>query len=108
MSGKKYQESLKLVDQTKQYSPDEYPRYENYDAINIDKVTDIPCDYEGIMGVPITFLGKYNPKQFEIIDAREITRIEKLKNKSTYLIKDADSVINGKPTYARICIKKVS
>ena len=46
--------------------------------------------------------------QFQIIDAREIALKDKLKNKSTFLIKDADSAINGKPTYARICIKRVS
>ncbi len=44
-----------------------YPKYENYDAINIDKVDDIPCDYDGVMGVPVTFLNKYNPEQFEIV-----------------------------------------
>ena len=46
---------------------DEYPQYDNYDAINVDKVRDIPVDYIGTIGVPITFLGKYNPAQFEII-----------------------------------------
>lgn len=51
----------------KHYTPEEYPKYENYDAINVDRVSDIPCDYEGAMGVPITFLDKYNPMQFEII-----------------------------------------
>lgn len=51
----------------KQYSSEEYPKYDNYDAINVDKVTDIPYDYPGDMGVPITFLDKYNPNQFEII-----------------------------------------
>lgn len=51
----------------KHYTPEEYPKYDNYDAINVDKVTDIPCDYDGIMGVPITFVDKYNPEQFEII-----------------------------------------
>lgn len=52
----------------KHYSPTDYPKYDNYDAINVDKVTDIPDDYNGIIGVPITFLDKYNPDQFEIID----------------------------------------
>lgn len=47
---------------------DKYPRYDNYDAINVDKLADIPSDYEGVMGVPITFLDKYNPEQFEIIE----------------------------------------
>ena len=46
---------------------DMYPKYDNYEAINVDKVTDIPMDYEGVMGVPITFLDKYNPEQFEIV-----------------------------------------
>ena len=44
-----------------------YPKYDNYDAINIDKVNEIPLDYEGFMGVPVTFMDKYNPEQFEII-----------------------------------------
>ena len=60
-----------------------------------------------IWGVPITFLDKYCPTQFKIIDARAIALNDKQKNKNTYLIKDADGAINGKPTYARICIKKV-
>lgn len=51
----------------KRYNPEEYPKFDNYDAINVDKVTDIPCDYDGMMGVPITFLDKYNPEQFNII-----------------------------------------
>lgn len=51
----------------KKYTPEEYPKFDNYDAINIDKVSDIPFDYDGLMGVPITFLDKYNPEQFEII-----------------------------------------
>jgi len=49
------------------YSPEEYPHYYNYDAIEVSKTTNIPCDYWGIMGVPITFLDKYNPDQFEIL-----------------------------------------
>ena len=55
------------LDLWKNYSPDLYPRYVNYDAINVDKTIDIPCDFDGQMGVPITFLDKYNPDQFEII-----------------------------------------
>lgn len=51
----------------KKYTPEEYPRYDNYDAINVNKVSEIPCDYDGVIGVPITFLDKYNPDQFEII-----------------------------------------
>ena len=56
----------------KKYNPDDYPTYDNYnDVINIDKVADIPYDYKGIMGVPITFLGSYNPDQFDIISASD-------------------------------------
>lgn len=51
----------------KTYSPEEYPKFENFDAINVDKTKDIPVDYDGMMGVPITFMGKYNPEQFDII-----------------------------------------
>jgi hypothetical protein len=51
----------------KNYSPELYPHYDNYDAINVDKTNEIPLDYDGVMGVPITFLDKYNPDQFEII-----------------------------------------
>ena len=52
---------------TKKYDPALYPKYDNYDAIEVSRVVDIPMDYDGIMGVPITFIDKYNPKQFEII-----------------------------------------
>ena len=55
----------------RKYTPEEYPRYDNYDAINVDKTVDIPCDYYGVMGVPITFLDKYNPDQFEIVAFRK-------------------------------------
>lgn len=49
------------------YINHKFPEYDNYDVINVDKTADIPCDYDGVMGVPITFLDKYNPEQFEII-----------------------------------------
>ena len=55
----------------KKYTPEKYPKYDNYDAINVNKVAEIPCDYDGVMGVPITFMDKYNPDQFEIIGATE-------------------------------------
>ena len=90
----------------KTYTPEEYPKYDNYDAINVDKTADIPMDYDGVMGVPITFLDKYNPEQFELLDARDYTAIEKLKSKNYGLIKDADGAINGKPKYARILIRR--
>ena len=55
----------------KPYKENKYPKYDNYNAINIDKVSNIPLDYEGVMGVPITFLDKYNPNQFEIVSFRK-------------------------------------
>jgi hypothetical protein len=92
----------------KNYTPKEFPQYDNYDAIEVSKVIDIPQDYDGVMGVPITFLDKYNPEQFEIFgmsasagyDA-EIVGIPKTGN-----FKDARPLIKGKNTYARIFIKR--
>jgi len=64
LDNKKRHESLILY---KSYIPEEYPKYKNYEAINVDKVSEIPIDYKEVMGVPLTFLGKYNPEQFKII-----------------------------------------
>lgn len=61
---KKRHEKLDLY---KRYTPEEYPTYYNFDAINVDVVSDIPCDYEGMMGVPDTLLGQFNPDQFELV-----------------------------------------
>ena len=55
-----------------------YPNYDNYDAINVDRVADIPVDYKGVMGVPITFLDKYNPDEFEIVGMDLNDSVEKL------------------------------
>ncbi|MCD8313456.1 MAG: adenine-specific methyltransferase EcoRI family protein [Bacteroidales bacterium] len=57
----------RMLDLYKNYSSSEYPHYDNYDAINVEKVDRIPMDYDGVMGVPLTFLDKYNPDQFEIL-----------------------------------------
>ena len=81
----------------KKYTPEEYPRYDNYDAINVDVTKDIPLDYAGAIGVPVTFLDKYNPEQFEIIG---IDRY--LEDNPKYGHRFS---INGKETYARIVIK---
>jgi hypothetical protein len=70
----------------------EYPHYDNYDGINVNKTKDIPSDYEGVMGVPITFLHKYNPEQFEIIKFRKGND-------------EKDLSINGKCPYFRILIR---
>ena len=55
------------------YTPDEYPHYANYDAVDVGKTADIPCDYFGTMGVPVTFMDKFNPDQFEIIGCADYT-----------------------------------
>ena len=93
------------IDLYKHYNPEEYPKYDNYDAIDVSKVCEIPMGYYGFMGVPITFLDKYCPEQFEILDGRDYALNDKQRNKSTYLIKDADGAINGKAVYARILIR---
>lgn len=89
----------------KKYSLEEYPRYDNYDAINVNKTSDIPVDYDGAMGVPITFLDKYNPEQFEIMSCNDIKLNNEVSFKEHGLIKDKDSAINGKPTYVRIVVR---
>lgn len=92
----------------KHYLNDEYPKFDNYDAIDVDKTADIPLDYEGYMGVPITFLDKYSPDQFEIINANDVRTANDGKV-SRGLIKNADGAItlNGKTrrTYARVVIR---
>lgn len=77
----------------KQFSSDEYPMYDNYEAINVDKTSEIPSDYTGIMGVPITFIDKYNPDQFEIIGT------------STISMSKGAPYINGKRIYERVLIR---
>lgn len=83
-----------------------YQKYDNYDAINVNKTKDIPMDYDKPMGVPITFLEKYNPEQFEILNANDFIIDGRVPKKSHGLIKDKDSSINGNPTYVRILIRK--
>ena len=92
----------------KTYSPDKYPKYDNYDAININKVTDIPMDYAGIMGVPITFLDKYNPDQFEIVGRADANIANEIHPCYIPGLKDKGGapLINGKFVYKRILIKK--
>lgn len=65
----------------KHYTPEEYPTYENYDVIEVGKTADIPCDYDGLMGVPITFMDKYNPDQFEIVGMFENEDLYRLKTR---------------------------
>ena len=88
---KKRHEDLILF---RNYALEEYPKYDNYDAINVDKVINIPYDYAGAMGVPISFMDKYNPDQFEIIGNEYDLKIEK-----------GRGYINGKRMYSRIFIR---
>ena len=90
----------------KKYSPEGYPHYDNYDAINVDKVADTPCNYDGVMGVPITYLDKHNPDQFEILDANDFIIKDQAPKKPHGLIKDKDGSVKGRIVYARILIRK--
>jgi hypothetical protein len=92
LNHKKRNEFLKLYEN---YNEKEFPKYDNYDAIEVGKVSDIPQDYDGVMGVPITFLDKYNPEQFEIIGNEYDLNIDK-----------GRGYINGKRMYSRIFIKR--
>ena len=98
--------------------PELFPRYDNYDAIEVSKTMNIPCDYDGVMGVPITFLDKYNPAQFEILgmakrgagDPALKTKIYTAADYPNYSDLNAGPVliVNGKPknTYPRILIRR--
>lgn len=82
--------------------PDLYSKYDNFDAININKVSEIPMDYEDIMGVPITFMDKYNPEQFEIVGCTYNYGIPKDWSEDTNM----QPIVNGEPVYKRILIRK--
>ena len=82
----------------KKYNEEEFPKYDNYDAIEVSKVCEIPKDYDGIMGVPITFLDKYNPSQFEIVGIANSARW--IGSYPCY------TIINGRKIYNRILIKR--
>ena len=86
------------LDLYKKYSADEYPKYDNYDAIEVSKVSEIPTNYEGVMGVPITFLDKYCPTQFEIVGLDRYVEDNPHYGHRFH--------INGKETYARILIRR--
>lgn len=94
---KKRHEELVLY---KKYNEEEYPKYDNYDAIEVSKVTDIPMDYYGVMGVPITFLDKYCPEQFEIVGQMMTTKVTEFNFGYPY--------IDGKKKFARLLIKRIS
>lgn len=91
LSNKKRTEPMELW---KEYNPEVYPKYDNYDAINVDKTYMIPKDYDGVMGVPISFLDKYCPTQFRIVKFRKGND-------------DKDLSINGVTPYFRILIQRI-
>ena len=84
----------------KEYNDKEYPKYETYDAIEVSKVTNIPINYNGIMGVPISFMSKYNPEQFEIVG--------EFNHGSDNIFDLAKPIINGKELYPRIAIRRIN
>jgi hypothetical protein len=81
----------------KRYTPKEYPKYDNYYVIEVSKVADIPYNYDGVMGVPITFLNKHNPDQFEILGVA---------NSARWIDYECFTIIEGKRIYNRIIIKR--
>jgi len=81
---------------TKKYNKREYPEYDNYNIINVDKVNNIPEDYKGIMGVPITFMNKHNPEQFEILG---------IANSARWIGFECYTLINGKKIYNRLLVR---
>ena len=101
---------------TATFEPMKYPIYENYDAIEVGRVADIPADYDGLMGVPITFLDKFCPDQFEIVmlangNARTNVSAEALRKagyKAHVLDKGGVGIINGQRSYARILLRRKS
>ncbi len=86
----------------KKYSPEEYPRYDNYDAIEVSKTAEIPEDYFGVMGVPITFLDKYNPKQFELLGCTYTYGDCGIHVAGT----DWNAYLNGKRMFKRLFIRR--
>lgn len=88
----------------KEYNPKDYPNYDNYDAIEVGKTKDIPKDYDGYMGVPITFLDKYNPDQFELLGFTNVNEINKgIRHEGS---ETGNAVLNGQAKYSRILIRR--
>ena len=89
----------------KEYTPEEYPKYDNYDAIEVSKTKKIPKGYDGVMGVPITFLDKYNPEQFEIVGATESEGKGFSSGLWNSQSKVAQALVNGRRVYKRLFIR---
>ena len=89
----------------KNYTPEEYPKYDNYDAIEVGKTADIPCDYNDVIGVPISFLDKYTPEQFEILGCSDNGAVPE-QYKLPHFKKHNEPYVNGKKLYKRIFIRR--
>lgn len=87
------------------YNPSDYPKYDNYNAIEVSKTANIPMDYDGVMGVPITFLDKYNPEQFEILGATESEGIGFSNGLWIEGSSAKQALVNGEKVYKRLFIK---
>jgi len=98
----KHKEEITLY---KKYVPEEYPKYENYEAIEVSKVSEIPTDFDGAMGVPITFVDKYNPEQFQIIALGIVGSISFKTNRKMEILEQGKSTgrftMNAKGTLYR-------
>ena len=93
----------------KRYSPEEFPHYDNYDAINVNRTVDIPMDYYGVIGVPITYLAYHCPEQFEIVGHTHCAdKTEQTEALRTDPNRRHSPFINGKEIYRRILIRKIS
>lgn len=101
---KKRHEDLILV---KRYNSKDYPHYDHFDAIDISRVAEIPCDYSGLMGVPITFMDKYNPDQFEIVDLLNRYTVMDSQNTNEFVRENHlhSCNVNGVAKFSRIVIR---
>lgn len=105
------------LDLYKKYNEKEFPKYDNYDAIEVSKVCDIPMDYDGVMGVPITFLDKYNPEQFEIVGSLNNSNFDTKVEDGYVISRNTPTMIGGvekswngpvigkQPLYKRIVVR---
>ena len=105
------EKDIPFISLTAKYSVEDYPFYDNFEAINVDRVDLIPCDYSGIMGIPVSYLSKYNPKQFEIVGlAAGNTKAHKLNFNVPYIPHELDrggcGVVNGVRKYSRVFVKR--
>ena len=100
-----------FLELTKSYNDEDYKEFDHFKAINVNRTVDIPCDYYGPLGVPMTFLEKWNPEQFEILDARDYRKnsdLSEIKYMDVQMLSGGKHRrdVEGKPHYARILIRR--